>query len=102
VKDENGDLLADSHNILNMWKNYFPQFFTVRRVSDARQIEIHTDLELLFEPHPSEVLIDIVNLKEYKSPGSKQIKAEVIQAGGKTFQIHKLINSICNKQELDD
>jgi hypothetical protein len=23
VKDENGDLLADSHNILNGWKNYF-------------------------------------------------------------------------------
>jgi hypothetical protein len=23
VKDENGDLLADSHNILNRWKNYF-------------------------------------------------------------------------------
>jgi hypothetical protein len=23
VKDENGDLLVDSHNILNRWKNYF-------------------------------------------------------------------------------
>jgi hypothetical protein len=23
VKDENGDLFADSHNILNRWKNYF-------------------------------------------------------------------------------
>jgi hypothetical protein len=23
VKDENGDLLADSHSILNGWKNYF-------------------------------------------------------------------------------
>jgi hypothetical protein len=23
VKDENGDLLADSHNILNRWKNCF-------------------------------------------------------------------------------
>jgi hypothetical protein len=23
VKDENGDLLADSQNILNSWKNYF-------------------------------------------------------------------------------
>jgi hypothetical protein len=23
VKDENGDLLSDSHNILNRWKNYF-------------------------------------------------------------------------------
>jgi hypothetical protein len=26
VKDENGDLLADSHNILNRWKNYFSQY----------------------------------------------------------------------------
>jgi hypothetical protein len=26
VKDENGDLLVDSHNILNRWKNYFSQF----------------------------------------------------------------------------
>jgi hypothetical protein len=25
VKDENGDLLAESHNILNKWKNYFSQ-----------------------------------------------------------------------------
>jgi hypothetical protein len=23
LKDENGDLLADSHNIFNRWKNYF-------------------------------------------------------------------------------
>jgi hypothetical protein len=23
VKDENGDLLADPHNIVNRWKNYF-------------------------------------------------------------------------------
>jgi hypothetical protein len=36
VKDENGDLLADSHNILNGWKNYFSQLFNVHRVSDAR------------------------------------------------------------------
>jgi hypothetical protein len=25
VKDENGDLLADSYNILNRWKKYFSQ-----------------------------------------------------------------------------
>jgi hypothetical protein len=29
VKDENGDLLADSHNILNKWKNYFSQLLNV-------------------------------------------------------------------------
>jgi hypothetical protein len=33
VKDENGDLLADSHNILNRLKNYFPQLLNVHNVS---------------------------------------------------------------------
>jgi hypothetical protein len=27
LKDENGDLLSDSHNILNRWKNHFSQSF---------------------------------------------------------------------------
>jgi hypothetical protein len=35
VKDERGDLLADSH-ILNMGKNYFSQLLYVHRVSDDR------------------------------------------------------------------
>jgi hypothetical protein len=35
VKDENGDLLADSHNILNRWRNYFPQLLNVHNVSDV-------------------------------------------------------------------
>jgi hypothetical protein len=34
VKDENGDLLADSHNISNRWKNYFSQLLNVH-VSDV-------------------------------------------------------------------
>jgi hypothetical protein len=42
VKDENGELLADSQNILNRWKDYYSQLQNVQRVSDARQIEIHT------------------------------------------------------------
>jgi hypothetical protein len=29
VKDETGDLLAYSHNILNRWKNYFPQLLNM-------------------------------------------------------------------------
>jgi hypothetical protein len=36
VKDENGDLLAYSHNILNRWKNYFSQILNVDTVSDVR------------------------------------------------------------------
>jgi hypothetical protein len=41
VKDENGDLLADSHSILNRWKNYFSQLLNVHNVSGVRQIEVH-------------------------------------------------------------
>jgi hypothetical protein len=52
VKDKNGDLLADSHNILNRWMNYFSQLLYVHRVSDVRQIEIHTAEPSVPEPGP--------------------------------------------------
>jgi hypothetical protein len=43
-------------------------------------------------------------LKRYKSPASDKIPAELIQAGGETLrsEIHKIINSLCNKEELPD
>jgi hypothetical protein len=43
-------------------------------------------------------------LKKYKSPGIYQIPAELIQAGGEILlsAIHKLINSVSNKEELPD
>jgi hypothetical protein len=43
-------------------------------------------------------------LKRYKSPGSDEIPAEVIQAGGEILysKISKQINSIWNKEELPD
>ncbi|PNF26628.1 hypothetical protein B7P43_G09369 [Cryptotermes secundus] len=93
VKDENCHLLADSHNILNRWRIHFSQLLNVHRVSDVRQIEIHTAEPLV--PHPN---------KRYKSPGSDQIPAELIQAGGEILRskIHKLITSIWHKEKLPD
>jgi hypothetical protein len=52
-------------------------------VNDVRQIEIHTAEPLLSDPR-LEVEIAIAKLKTYKSPGSKKISAELIQAGGET------------------
>jgi hypothetical protein len=99
VKDENGDLLADFHNILNRWKkrNYFSQLLTVHNVNDVRQTEV-------LGPSRLEDEIDIAKLKKCKSPGSDQIPAELIQAGGEMLlsAIHKLINSVWNKEELPD
>jgi hypothetical protein len=57
VKDENGDLLADSNNIL----------LNVHEVSDVRHIEIHTAEPLV--PGPSHIEIEIP-IEQYKYLGT--------------------------------
>jgi hypothetical protein len=71
------------------------------RVSDVRQIEVHTAEPLVPEPSPFEVEIATAKLKKYKFLGSDQIPPALIQAGGETLQpeIHKLINSVWSKEE---
>jgi hypothetical protein len=49
VKDENGDLLADSPNILNRWKNYYSQLLNVHRASDVRQTLMEEHRLRMFE-----------------------------------------------------
>jgi hypothetical protein len=61
VKDENVDLHANSINILNRWKNYFSQLLNVHRVSDVRQIEIHTAEP--FAPDPISLVFEIAIAK---------------------------------------
>jgi hypothetical protein len=64
--------------------------------------QMHTVEPLVPKSSSFEVEITIEKLKRYKSPGIDQIPADVIQAGGNTLysEIHKLINSIWNKEEL--
>jgi hypothetical protein len=54
----------------------------IHNISDVRQIEIHTAETLVPGPSHLEVEISIAKLKNYKSPGSDQIPAELYQAGG--------------------
>jgi hypothetical protein len=86
---------------LNRWKNYFSQLLNVHNVSDVRRIEVHTAEPLVPGPSRHEVETAIAKLKKCKSPGSDQIPAELIQAGGKILlsAIHKLINSFWNKED---
>jgi hypothetical protein len=72
------------------------------RVSDIKQIEIHTAEPLVPDPSPFEVEIVTARLKRYETRGNDEISAELIQAGGEILwsEIHKLINSVCNKEEL--
>jgi hypothetical protein len=95
VKDENGDVRTDSHNNLNRWKKYFSQLFNVHNVSDVEQIEVHTA-----ELYRLGLEIAIAKLKNYKSPDSDQIPAELIEVGGEILlsAIHKPSHSIWNKE----
>jgi hypothetical protein len=104
VKDEKGDLVADSHSIMVRWKNYFSHILNVHGVSDVRQAEIHTAEPLVPEPSALEFELAIENLNSHKSPCIDQIPAELIKAGGRTIRcvIHKLIVAIRNKKELPE
>jgi hypothetical protein len=74
---ERGDLLADPHNILNRWKNYFCQMLNVHGACGVRQTEMHM-----------------------AKPGVDQIPAELFQAGGETLclEIHKCVKFIWNNK----
>jgi hypothetical protein len=61
--DKNGELLADSHHILNTWKKYSSQLLNVHSVSDVRQIEVHATEPLVPGHSPLEVETAIVKLK---------------------------------------
>jgi hypothetical protein len=68
VKDEKGDLVADSHIIMVRWRNYFSQILNLHGVSDVRQAKIHTAEQLVPEPGALEVELAIEKLKSHKSP----------------------------------
>jgi hypothetical protein len=71
---------------LNRWKNYFSQLLYVYGVSGIKQIEVHTAEPLVPDPSLLEVETVITKMERYKSPGSDQIPAKFIQAGGETLR----------------
>jgi hypothetical protein len=87
---------------MTRWRNHFSQLLNVHAAKEVRQEEIHTAEPMVPEQSAFEVELAIEKLKSHKSPGTDQIPAELIKADGRTIRcaIHKLIISICNKEEL--
>jgi hypothetical protein len=102
LNDERGDLLADPHKILNRWRNYFCELFSIHGAGGVRQTEMHTAEPFVPEPSALEVEVAIGKLKRYKPPSFDQIPAEQIQAGGETlrWEIHKRIKFVWTEEEL--
>jgi hypothetical protein len=55
LNDAKGDRLADSHSILNSWRNISCHLLNVHGVNDVRQTEIHTAEPLVPEPSAFDV-----------------------------------------------
>jgi hypothetical protein len=85
VKDEHDDLLADSHNYLNTWMNYFSALLNVHSVRDFKQIEIHT-------AGPWSLLLLRLKLL-LRRAASDEIPVETIQARGEKYGLRS-INSL--------
>jgi hypothetical protein len=102
INNGNGDLLEDPQCVLNRWKDFFNHVLNVHGVHDVRQMDIHMAEQLVPEPSLVKVEIAIGKLKRYKTSGNDQIPPELIKTGGETLcsEIHKLICSIWNKEEL--
>ena len=77
---------------------------TFLSVTEVRQTETHTAEPLVSEPSAFENETPFEKVKRHMSPGTDKIPVEMIKAGGRTIRcdIHKLINSIWNKEELPE
>jgi hypothetical protein len=74
----------------------------VQEAGGVKQTEVHTAEPFVPQPSASEFEAAVGNLKRFKSPGTDQTPAELIQAGGETLrsEIHKLIKLVWKKEEL--
>jgi hypothetical protein len=71
VKDKNGNLHANSHNILNRWKNY-SYLLNVHGVSDVRQINMYAADPPV--PEPSHFILKLLlQSSEVMSLGTDKI-----------------------------
>jgi predicted site-specific integrase-resolvase len=99
VKVEKGDLVTDSHSILAGWRKHFSQMFNAHGINGVRHREIHIAEPSTFGSEKANEKI-----KRHKLLGIDQIPEKLIKAWVRMIrsEIHKLINSIWNKEELPE
>jgi hypothetical protein len=52
LKDEKGDVVAYSHNIMTRRRNYFSRLLNIHGVNDGGQVEVHTAEPLVLSQVP--------------------------------------------------
>jgi hypothetical protein len=85
-------------------ENYVSQLLNEHSVTGVRQIEIPTAEPLARHSSPFKIEIAIAKLGKYKSPGSNQILADLIQGESEILrsEIHKFSNTIWDRKEFPE
>jgi hypothetical protein len=88
-KYRNGNLLIEKDQILERWKEYFQEVFTMSgEIEETMRGEISNDLAAqIEEPTHEEVKEIIQKLKNNKCPGPDNIVNEMIKNGAQLFGI---------------
>jgi hypothetical protein len=63
-RDENEDLLADSHGICERWKKYYSKILTIYTVDKPKELATRNAKPLVSEPSTDEAEADIGHLKD--------------------------------------
>jgi sorting nexin-29 len=103
-KDRNGSLLIEKGQILERWKEYFQEVFTMNgEIEETMREEINNDLDAqIEEPTYEEVKEVIQKRKNNKCPGPDNIVNEMIKKGGPALwhRPHYLIIKMWRREQI--
>lgn len=115
TKDEEGNFIAEKHEVLERWKQYFQKLLNAQTEEDKEEDE-DEKLEVIIDannegsetcteaPTEEEIETIINKFKNNKSPGQNGVTAENIKNGGKALkeQIVKLIEEVWTTEKMSE
>ena len=104
-RDPDGNLVTDTNEVLQVWKNHFFGLLTGHDSNNPASGEVfHIPEDGVEEPPPSydEVKPAIQRLKNHKAPGPDGLLAELFKAGGDELikYMHKLVNQVWQDEHI--
>jgi len=102
-KSKNGDIITETGDILNRWKDHFHELLNSTEQDKGPSItQDYKDTNEEDSAPTVEVEVAVQKLKNYKAPGTDNIPAELFRYGGKELvkHLHTIIKDIWQKEKM--